>query len=128
MSFWPWRRKARRHHSLFPLGQIVVSEPARAALRASQAALGDLLDRHQRGDWGQVDDVDAKQNELALRLPLRLRSVYVLARNDRWQRDGGVWQDIGELEAVWVITSADRRRTRVLLPREIFDEGEWQSE
>lgn len=113
MSFWPWHRKTRRQQPLFPLGQIVVSELGRAALRASQTVLGDLLDRHQRGDWGLVDDVDAKQNELALRLPMRVRSCYLL--------DSGPDHPAVEL---WIITSADRIRTSVLLPREIFDEDE----
>ncbi|MDN4590273.1 hypothetical protein DBA29_17425 [Xenophilus aerolatus] len=90
-----------------------MSEPARAALRAGQTVLGDLLNRHQRGDWGQVDEVDAKQNKLALRLPMRVRSCYLLASG----------RDPLAVE-IWVITSADRLRTTVLLPREIFDEHE----
>lgn len=113
MSFWPWRRITRRQQPLFQLGRIAVSVPARAALRESQTVLGDLLNRHQRGDWGQVDEVDAKQNELALRLPMRVRSCYPLA--------SGLDPLAVEL---WVITSADRLRTTVLLPREIFDEDE----
>lgn len=94
--------------------------------------LGELLHRHQRGDWGQVDALERRQNELGLRIGLRLRSAYDIAPVRRGPAPSGLdrfdfgFADPLSTETVWVITSADRQRTTVLLPREIFDET-WTS-
>ena len=61
-----------------------------------------LLRRHQRGDWGDLDDEDKAENEFSLTKHLRIFSSYNLAEKIK----------------VWVITEADRSVTTILLPEE----------
>jgi len=89
--------------ALFPLGQIVATPGALAALaKAGQTPL-DFLTRHVCGDWGELDDHDRKENELGLRRGFRLMSSYRTSAGDT---------------KVWVITEADRSVTTILLPEE----------
>lgn len=60
------------------------------------------LRRHARGDWGNVDVVDRKENEFSLREGFRLFSVYRSKASVKF----------------WIITEADRSLTTVLLPGE----------
>ncbi|NDZ12782.1 hypothetical protein [Variovorax sp. WS11] len=98
---------------MFQLGRVCVSEPARLALHHADVPLGDLLMRHQHGDWGRIDALDVRQNALGLRLGLRLRSSYTLRANP---------PDPDASVTVWVITTPNRKTTTVFLPREIFDD------
>lgn len=83
------------------LGRLVAT-PAALDLLASAGVLPlTLLERHQRGDWGDLCADDARQNDEALKLGDRLLSSYTVA--------GG---------KVWVITEADRSATTLLLPEE----------
>jgi len=62
--------------ALFPLGQVVATPGALAALeKAGQTPL-DFLSRHVRGDWGEPDEDDRKENELSLTRGFRLLSSY----------------------------------------------------
>ncbi len=70
--------------------------------RLSRADVLQALRRHIRGDWGDVDAHDRRENELALHSGFRLFSVYR-------SQDG---------QAFWVITEADRSATTILLPDE----------
>jgi hypothetical protein len=89
--------------ALFPLGQIVATPGALAALaKAGQTPL-DFLTRHVCGDWGELDPHDQKENELGLKRGFRLLSSYRTSSGDT---------------KVWVITEADRSVTTVLLPEE----------
>ena len=89
--------------TLFPLGQIVATPGALAALaKAGQTPL-DFLTRHVCGDWGELDPHDQKENELGLKRGFRLLSSYRTSSGDT---------------KVWVITEADRSVTTVLLPEE----------
>ncbi len=108
----------RQRPPLFQMGRVLVTEAAAEALRAHHTTLGELLARHQRGDWGLVDNLDRKQNELGLRLRLRLRSIYCIQSHDRPVAERNDEQHT----EVWVITTADRSKTTILLPSEIFDE------
>ncbi len=81
----------------FPLGQIVFSGKATLRLRTEEVLTA--LDRHSRGDWGDLLPEDAIANELALEQGRRLFSAY--------------GQGQGRF---WVITEADRSLTTVLLP------------
>jgi hypothetical protein len=87
----------------FALGSIVATPAALAALtQAGQTPL-ELLARHMRGDWGAVDEEDARANDRALLVGERLLSAYHL-------RDG---------TKLWVITEADpRNSTCILLPED----------
>lgn len=86
----------------FGLGVVVSTPGALAALRKSGQSPADFLKRHARGDWGDVDGHDHKQNEIALRDGGRLLSCYQTLK--------GV--------TVWIITEADRSSTCLLLPGE----------
>lgn len=87
--------------SKFPLGQVVATPGALEALRYDD--LGSLMDRHARGDWGDVCDEDKRLNDRALKDGTRLLSAYTLM-------DGTT--------RIWIITEADRSATTVLLPEE----------
>ena len=86
----------------FPLGTFCITSGAEAALLASDVCLADLLTRHVRGDWGEMDAQDRQANEAALRNGQRLLSAYRLP-------DG---------QMLWIITEADRSATTALLPDE----------
>ena len=84
----------------FSLGTVVATPGVLQAV--PRRDLVSALDRHVRGDWGEVDAHDRRENELSLTAGLRLFSVY--------RATGG--------EVFWVITEADRSSTTVLLPDE----------
>jgi hypothetical protein len=88
--------------SLFPLGQVVATPGALAALRDTDHAAEMFLARHAVGDWGDICADDRRENELSLREGFRLFSVYTL-------KDG---------QKLWIITEADRSVTTLLLPSE----------
>lgn len=60
------------------------------------------LNRHVKGDWGEVCKDDWQQNEWALKNGARLFSVYESEAGERF----------------WIITEADRASTTILLPSE----------
>jgi hypothetical protein len=65
------------------------------------------LNRHVRGDWGDVDRDDKQANNRALKEGSRLLSTY----NDKRFGKHGV-------ATIWMITEADRSATTVLFPDE----------
>jgi len=87
---------------LFALGTVVATPGALEAMGATGTTPGELLERHARGDWGELCAEDEDQNELGLLGGFRLMSAYRLP-------DG---------VTVWVITEADRSSTTFLLPDE----------
>ncbi len=84
------------------LGQILATPGAIAALAEAGVHPAELLNRHVRGDWGDLCPEDKGLNDRAAREGGRLFSAYRLP--------GG--------EKVWVITEADRSGTTLLLPAE----------
>ena len=84
----------------FELGQVLITPNAMNTIPAQevQAALA----RHADGDWGDIDQDDRRENELALTEGLRLMSVYQLKSDVRF----------------WIITEADRSATTVLMPED----------
>jgi hypothetical protein len=73
---------------------------ANAARHLTPREIRDALQRHESGDWGDLSDEDATQNDAALcRGGGRLFSAY--GTGDR---------------KFWIITEADRSVTTVLLP------------
>jgi hypothetical protein len=86
----------------FPLGRIVATPGALAALERANQSAALFLTRHAGGDWGELDRADIAENEFSLAHGFRLLSSY---------RTG-----IGE--KLWIITEADRSATTVLLPDE----------
>jgi hypothetical protein len=85
---------------LFPFGQTVITPGALEKL--SSAAVNSALDRHAKGDWGDVPREDWQANERALEEGTRLLSSYRDSRGVKF----------------WIITEADRSATTVLLPEE----------
>ena len=86
----------------FPLGKVVATPGALAALAEAGQTPIQFLSRHVNGDWGDCDGEDRQANEDALRHGDRLLSVYQTPKGKR----------------IWVITEADRSSTCVLLPEE----------
>jgi hypothetical protein len=91
----------------FRLGRLVATPGALEALgRAGQEPFC-FLERHARGDWGEVDAEDGRLNDEAVRDGSRIFSVYRTLQGEK----------------LWIITEAvgdDGRRasTCILLPEE----------
>lgn len=90
----------RLNTNRFSLGQLLAT-PA-VLERISNDQMLAALNRHARGDWGDVDEHDRQANNTALREGTRLLSSYHTADGTRF----------------WIITEADRSATTVLLPEE----------
>jgi hypothetical protein len=86
----------------FPLGRVLATPGALEALRKASQQPQEFLDRHARGDWGELDSHDAAENELSLLRGFRLLSSYTTRSGDK----------------LWIITEADRSATTLLLPGE----------
>jgi hypothetical protein len=86
----------------FPLGQVVATPGALAALQEAGQPPADLLRRHVCGDWGEVDGEDQRENEFSVAHGFRLLSAYTLSNSTK----------------LWIITEADRSSTTLLLPSE----------
>jgi hypothetical protein len=65
------------------------------------------LNRHVKGDWGDVDEEDKQANDQALKQDTRLLSSY---NDDRFPKNG--------VATIWIITEADRSSTAILFPDE----------
>lgn len=84
----------------FPLGRLVATPGALAALaRTGQHAI-EFQERHKTGDWGDLCDSDKRANDGALKDGTRIFSAYHLKDQTK----------------IWVITEADRSATTLLLP------------
>ncbi|OAI07036.1 hypothetical protein A1353_08415 [Methylomonas methanica] len=92
----------RQQNPLFPLGQTVATPGALAALAELGMTGFELLYRHHRGDWGDLDQEDIATNNAALKDGARLFSSYQLTQQIK----------------IWIITEADRSVTTLLLPEE----------
>lgn len=96
------KRRNRTNPVSFPLGRVVATRGALAALeRAGEPPLR-YLARHAIGDWGEVGPEDWQENELSLREGYRLLSAYTTSAGDK----------------LWIITEADRSATTILLPED----------
>jgi malonyl-CoA O-methyltransferase len=87
---------------LFDLGSIEITAAASAALAQAVADPAVYLARHQRGDWGDVEEWVGPHNEWALEHQGIIRSTYKLL--------GGT--------SLSVATARDRSHTRVMLETE----------
>jgi hypothetical protein len=88
---------------LFPLGQVVGTPGALAALEEAGQSASELLRLHVVGNWGdELCEEDRALNNEALKDGSRLLSAYRLKSGTK----------------VWVITEADRSSTCLLLPEE----------
>jgi len=65
------------------------------------------LNRHVKGDWGDLDDEDKETNNQALKQGTRLLSAY---SDGRFPKHG--------VATIWIITEGDRSATTILFPDE----------
>ncbi len=86
---------------LFALGETMATPGALVVMQGIDISPVTLLSRHQRGDWGELDEDDKKENDLSVKEGLRVFSAYVF-----------------DTVKLWVITEADRSSTTILLPEE----------
>lgn len=91
----------------FSLGQILATPGALDAIAESHQSPSDFLDRHARGDWGDVAEEDRQLNDDAVNDGSRILSAYSTAQGTR----------------LWIITEAaddagQRAATTLLLPDE----------
>jgi hypothetical protein len=86
---------------LFPLGRVLATPGAIVLMEAAQIDPVQLLERHQSGDWGDLDEENWRENDFAVSRRLRTFSAY------------GQPPD-----RLWVITDADRSVTTILRPDE----------
>ena len=91
----------------FPLGQVVATPGALEALQRNHTTGLEFLQRHARGDWGDLSNEDRQANEEALHSGARILSSYLLTDETK----------------LWIITEAadkrgNRTATTLLLPDE----------
>jgi len=91
------------NHFLFQSGAIVCTPGALRALLMAQTSAADLIERHLRGDFGEIDEEDRQRNLVAINEEgRRVLSRYRLRTQT----------------VIWAITEADRSVTTLLLPDE----------
>ena len=89
---------------LFPSGRLLTTPGAEEAMREANVSLLDLLARHLKGDWGDLDADDKRTNNEAVKSGEdRILSSYDLPTGS---------------QRIWIITEADRSCTTALLPDE----------
>jgi hypothetical protein len=88
--------------SLFALGRITTTPGAKEILALYPGLAEALLNRHKIGDWGEVSEADAYENDMSVEHGFRILSAYRSPAGDR----------------LWLITEADRSATTFLLPSE----------
>ena len=86
---------------LFLLGRVVATPAALNEFVMAGQEPGELLERHQSGDWGDVPPEDAAENQRSIRYGWRILSAYQIGSR-----------------RIWIITEADRSSTCLLLPEE----------
>jgi len=87
---------------LFELGQVVGTPGALEEMAKANTNGMMLLLRHATGDWGEVSEEDARENDFSVENDLRILSAYTLKTGVK----------------IWIITEADRSATTFLLPSE----------
>ena len=85
---------------LFNSGRVFITPGADSSLPGTEVL--EALRRHMCGDWGNLCELDRRENELGLKEGYRLLSAY--------RAENGV--------KFWIITEWDRSCTTVLLPEE----------
>ena len=88
--------------SRFALGQTFITPGAEEALQAAGQTAIEFLRRHMSGDWSELSEEDANENELSIREGFRIFSVYRTLKGHR----------------LYVITEASRETTTLLLSSE----------
>ena len=84
----------------FRLGHIVSTPNALARLTQEDILHG--IQRHQAGDWGELNEKDRQANDQALVNGTRILSVYRAANGTKF----------------WLITEPDRSSSCIMLPED----------
>lgn len=92
------------------LGMVVATPTALEYMAAHNLEVDYLLYRHERGDWGNLQEEDIEANRHAVEKGGRVFSAYGAVAN----ADG----DERNTAGVWIITEADRSVTTVLRPED----------
>ncbi len=92
---------------LFELGKLMATPAVLQAIHDSGQEVSEFLNRHVRGDWGALSEIDRQNNDDAVTTGDRIYSVY--------RTDNGT--------KIWIITepvdeSGQRCLTTVVLPSE----------
>ena len=90
----------KNENAVVKLGRIMATP--NALERVSMAAIAEALNRHEKGDWGEVCKEDQSANDESLKCGSRLLSVYRSQAGEKF----------------WIITESDRSVTTVLLPED----------
>jgi hypothetical protein len=98
------RQESRPGAALFKIGRVTTT-PAIRELTSQGLDWADLVERHTRGDWGDVTEEQGEANWDALMNGGKLMSSYESPYSDE--------------DAVLVVTNADRTFTTVMLPSEL---------
>lgn len=88
--------------SLFDAGHVIRTPGALLEMVLAHVSACSLLQRHQRGDFGDVTEADRASNLRAIADGGRVLSSYAISRD----------------VCIWVITDGDRLLTTLLLPSE----------
>lgn len=91
-----------RRRLLFPIGALFFSEGIGRLMDEGRLDPRPFLQRHTRGDWGDISDDKWQENNAALLSGKRLDSFYVVTR------------DI----SIRIFTASDRSETCIVLPSE----------
>jgi hypothetical protein len=67
---------------LFPLGRIVATPGALAALERAKQPAACFVSRHAIGDWGELEPSDAAENEYGMAHGFRLLSLHNSRRGE----------------------------------------------
>lgn len=87
---------------LFSPGRVVMTNGVDRLIQSGQLNPVRYLQRHLRGDWGDLPDEDRRRNDDAVKAGARLFSEY----------------KVSPRLTLWIITESDRSVTTVLLPSE----------
>ena len=90
--------------SKFELGRLLMTRGVNDLVAQNEKFakfVWDSLKRHARGDWGDLDEEDKRENEYSLDKNLRLLSAY---KKDE--------------QKIWIITESNRSATTILFPEE----------
>lgn len=76
-----------------------------------------VIARHKEGDWGDLNEVDIKNNNTALEIGERILSAFNLPEGMKEElRREGLTQNSDK--KIWIITERDRNHTIILFPSE----------
>lgn len=88
----------------FKLGEIIILDGAYRLLQEAQKSADEFIERHVKGDWGNVDDADRVLNDKTLEFNFdrRIHSEYYLPTDER----------------IWIFTQWNRALTSIVAPFE----------